>query len=134
MTIDTVTTDRAPQAIGPYSQAVRSGGWVFCSGQIALDPASGNLVTGSVAAETERVIGNLRAVLDAAGSGLDRVVKTTVYLTRMADFAEMNGVYEREFPGRPARATVAVAELPRGARVEIDAIGLVGPPAAGASS
>lgn len=118
-----VTTPAAPAAIGPYSQAVVHGGLVYCSGQIALDPASGVVVEGGVAAQTERVLANLAAVLAAAGSGLERVLKTTVYLRDMADFAEMNAVYARIFgDARPARATVAVAGLPRDVRVEIDCI------------
>ncbi|HLU40276.1 MAG TPA: RidA family protein [Planctomycetota bacterium] len=118
-----VSTASAPEAIGPYSQAIAHGGFVFCSGQIALDPGTGKLVEGSVAAQTERVLENLAAVLRAAGSGLDKVVRTTVYLVAMDDFAEMNRVYEAAFAGhKPARATVAVKELPRGAKVEIDCI------------
>ncbi len=124
MDLTIVDSERAPRAIGPYSQAIRAGGLVFCSGQVALDPDTGALVGDGVAAQTERVLRNLQAVLERAGSSLERVVKTTVYLTRMADFAEMNGVYERLMPGRPARATVAVAELPRAALVEIDAIAI----------
>lgn len=119
-----VHTDAAPAAIGPYSQAVAAGDWVFCSGQIALDAATGT-VTGDVPTQTRRVLEQLDAVLRAAGSQLGQVVKTTVYLVDMADFAAMNAVYADFFDeGRPARATVAVAGLPRGARVEIDAIAL----------
>jgi len=118
-----VTTARAPAAIGPYSQALVHGGLVFCSGQVAIDPAAKKLVTGGVAVETERALHNLQAVLEAAGSGLAQVLRTTVYLTAMADFAAMNEVYERMFGGhKPARATVAVKELPLGALVEIDCI------------
>jgi 2-iminobutanoate/2-iminopropanoate deaminase len=121
-----VSTDRAPAAIGPYSQAIVHGGIVYCSGQVALDPASGQLLDGSVAAQTERALLNLQAVLQAAGSSFDQVMKTTVYLVAMADFAEMNKTYERFFSGnKPARATVAVKELPRGAKVEIDCIAAV---------
>lgn len=121
-----VSTSDAPAAIGPYSQAIVHGGLVYCSGQVALDPASGQLLDGSVTAQTERALQNLAAVLKAAGSGLDKVVKTTVYLVAMADFAEMNKTYERFFSGnKPARATVAVKELPRGAKVEIDCIAVV---------
>ena len=121
-----VSTDRAPAAIGPYSQAIVHGGIVYCSGQVALDPASGQLLDGSVTAQTERALLNLQAVLVAAGSSFDKVMKTTVYLVAMADFAEMNKTYERFFSGnKPARATVAVKELPRGAKVEIDCIAAV---------
>lgn len=117
-------TDEAPKAIGPYSQAVRTGeGTVFLSGQIPLDPATGELVAGDVRAQTERVMENLAAVLRAAGLGFEAVVKTTIYLVDLADFAAVNEVYGRRFPhAPPARATVQVAALPRGARVEIDAI------------
>jgi len=118
-----IATDAAPGAIGPYSQAVTAGGFVFCSGQIPLDPATGEMVGGDVAAATERVILNLQAVLAAAGLGLDDVVKTTVYLSSMSDFAAMNEVYAKYFgSSRPARATVQAAALPRGALVEIDAV------------
>lgn len=121
-----ITTDRAPKAIGPYSQAVRAGGWLFLSGQIPLDPSTGQLVTGSIDQETARVIENLKAVLEAAGAGLDRVVRTTVYLLDLKDFEAMNAVYARYFgETRPARATVQVAALPRGARIEIDAIAAI---------
>lgn len=121
-----VTTD-APAAIGPYTQAVRVGEWVFCSGQIGLDPATGELVGGGVAAETERVLTNLRAVLHAAGLDVANVVRTTIYLTDLADFACVNEIYGRVFSMPfPARATVGVAALPRGARVEIDAIAVGG--------
>ena len=121
-----VATDRAPAAIGPYAQAVIANGLVFCSGQIGLDPSTGDLVPGGVVAETEQVLRNLGAVLEAAGSGLDRVVRTTIYLADMADFAAMNEVYAQVFgEHRPARSTVAVAALPRGARVEIEAVAAV---------
>jgi 2-iminobutanoate/2-iminopropanoate deaminase len=121
-----VATDRAPQAIGPYSQAIVSHGLVFTAGQVALDPASGEVVPGGVTEQTARVLENVRAILVAAGSDLDRVVKTTVFLTDMADFAAMNEVYAKAFRGhRPARSTVAVAALPRGVRVEIDAVAVV---------
>ncbi len=124
-----ISTPHAPAAIGPYSQAIRAAGCVYASGQIALDPATGT-VSGDVASQTRAVLTQLGAVLEAGGSGLDHVVKTTVYLLTMDDFAAMNAVYA-EFFGetRPARATVAVAGLPRGARVEIDAIGLCHPQA-----
>jgi len=122
-----ITTPSAPAAIGPYSQAIVAAGLVHCSGQIALDPATGALVAGGVAEQTERVLANLAAVLAAAGSDVARVVKCTVYLQRMDDFGAMNPVYERWFAGPtpPARATVAVAGLPRGALVEIDCVALV---------
>ena len=121
-----VATSSAPAAIGPYSQALVAGGLVHCSGQIALDPQTGNLIQGDVAAQTERVLENLKAVLAAAGSDLSRAVKCTVYLQRIEDFAAMNAVYARYFPGDtpPARATVAVAALPKGALVEIDCTAL----------
>ncbi len=122
-----IETKGAPEAIGPYSQAQKASGLVYCSGQVALDPASGRMVEGGVARQTEQVIANLAAVLAAAGSSLSSIVKTTVYLARMADFGEMNEVYAEKMPGRPARATVAVAELPKGALVEIDAIALADP-------
>jgi 2-iminobutanoate/2-iminopropanoate deaminase len=122
-----IHTDRAPHAIGPYSQAVRAGNLVFASGQIPTDPATGEFVSGGIAEQTEQVLRNLSAVLEAAGTGLDRVVKTTVFLAEMGDFAAMNDVYARFFTSEPpARATVAAAGLPRNARVEIDAIALVG--------
>lgn len=121
--MDLVASERAPRAVGPYSQAVVAGGLVFTAGQVGLDPGTGAVVPGGVAAETARALENLRAVLAAAGSGLDRVVKTTVFLTDMADFAAMNEVYARVFGShRPARSTVAVAALPRGAKVEIEAV------------
>ncbi|GAB6062445.1 RidA family protein [Deferrisoma palaeochoriense] len=122
-----VSTDQAPKAIGPYSQAVVAGGFVFCSGQIPLDPETGEMVAGDIREQTRRVLENLRAVLEAAGSGLERVVKTTVFLADMGDFAAMNEVYAGFFPDRPpARAAVAVAALPKGARVEIEAVALAG--------
>ena len=118
-----VSTDHAPKAIGPYSQAVVSKGFAFLSGQIPLDPASGQLVEGDVASQTERVLENLKAVLAACGSSLDRVVKTTVYLKDMGEFSKMNEVYARYFPTNPpARATVEAARLPRDVRVEIDCV------------
>ncbi len=121
--LESVTTPDAPRAIGPYSQAIVVDGWVYCSGQIALDPASGEVVPGDVSAQTERVMKNLTAVLGAAGASLGRVVKTTVFLADMADFAAMNEVYGRHFgEHRPARATVAAAGLPRGVRVEIECV------------
>lgn len=120
-----VSTDRAPAAIGPYSQAVEHGGVVYCSGQIALDPATGQLVDGGTAVEAERVLQNLQAVLAAAGCGFADVVRVTIYLVDLADFATVNEAYGRYVrEPYPARATVGVAALPRGARVEIDAIAI----------
>jgi 2-iminobutanoate/2-iminopropanoate deaminase len=121
----TVATPQAPQAIGPYAQAIVSGDLIFCSGMVALDPRSGELVTSGIADETRRVLENLAAVLHAAGSDLRHVVKTTVFLTNIADFKEMNDVYADVFGGhRPARATVEVSRLPRGARVEIECVAI----------
>ena len=122
-----VQTDRAPHAIGPYSQAVRAGNLIFASGQIPTDPATGEFVAGGISEQTEQVLRNLSAVLEAAGAGLNQVVKTTVFLADMSDFAAMNEVYARFFSKEPpARATVAAAGLPRNARVEIDAVAIVG--------
>src|SRR5271165_571080 len=122
---DEISTKEAPAAIGPYSQAVRAGPLVFLSGQVALDPVTGQLVAGDVVAQTEQVMKNLGAVLGAAGSGFADVLRTTIYLVDMADFARVNEAYGRFFqPPYPARATVQVSALPRGARVEIDAIAL----------
>jgi 2-iminobutanoate/2-iminopropanoate deaminase len=127
MSIATVHTDKAPKAIGPYSQAAIHGDLIFTAGQIALDPASMELVPGGVAEQTERVLANIRAVLEAAGSSLGRVVKTTVFLVDMADFAAMNEVYARAFGDhRPARSTVAVVGLPRSVRVEIEVVAVRG--------
>jgi len=124
--MDFVSTDDAPKAIGPYSQGTVAGGLIFTAGQIAIDPANGEVVPGGAAEQTARVMQNLTAILRAAGSGLDRVVKTTVFLTDMADFAAMNEVYGRAFGShRPARSTVAVANLPKGVKVEIEAIATV---------
>lgn len=121
-----IQTDHAPEAIGPYSQAVVAGDYVFSAGQIPLDPASMEVVAGGVAEQTEQVMRNISAVLEAAGTDLGRVIKTTVYLIDMGDFPEMNDVYARHFgEHRPARSTVAVAQLPRGVRVEVDAIALL---------
>ena len=118
-----IHTDAAPKAIGPYSQAIAAGGMVFCSGQIPIDPATGNLVEGGIEAQAHQVLRNLAAVLEAAGADLSRVVKTTVFLQSMNDFAAMNGVYAAYFDGTPpARSTIEVAKLPRGALVEIEAI------------
>jgi 2-iminobutanoate/2-iminopropanoate deaminase len=121
-----IQTEHAPAAIGPYSQAIKAGGFVFASGQIPIDPKTGEFVAGGIGEQTERVLKNLAAVLEAAGSGLDQVVKTTVFLADMKDFGAMNEVYGRFFNGAtPARATVAAAGLPRDARVEIEAIAVV---------
>lgn len=127
MTQRAISTDQAPRAIGPYSQAVVAGEFLFLSGQIALDPASGELVQGGIAAETRRVMDNLRAVLSAANRSCDDLVKTTIYLVDMSDFAAVNGIYAEYFTATPpARATIQVAALPRGARVEIDGIARLG--------
>ena len=124
---DRVQTDSAPKAIGPYSQAIKTNGFVFASGQIPLDPATMQIVEGGIREQTERVMNNLSAVLQAAGSSLDRVVKTTVFLADLADFADMNEIYGRFFGEvPPARSTVQVSRLPRDARVEIDVIALAG--------
>ena len=123
MTRAKVSTDSAPAAIGPYSQAIILDGMIYCSGQVGLDPASGQFVEGDVQAQAQRALQNLSAVLEAAGSSLANVVKTTVYLTNMGNFAAMNEVYATFFGDEPpARSTVAVAELPKGAQVEIEAI------------
>lgn len=120
-----IKTEHAPGAIGPYSQAVRAGGFIFLSGQIPTDPQTGAFVEGGIAEQTEQVLKNLAAVLEAAGASLDSVVKTTVFLADMNDFTAMNEVYARFFPNNPpARSTVEAARLPRDARVEIDAIAL----------
>jgi 2-iminobutanoate/2-iminopropanoate deaminase len=124
--IETIATDRGPKAIGPYSQAVRANGFVFLSGQIPLDPKTQQVVEGDAAAQTERVLENLKAVVEAAGSSLQHVVKTTVFLADMNDFAAMNEVYSRYFVTHPpARSTVEVSKLPRNVRVEIDLIALL---------
>lgn len=123
MKLKTITTEHAPAAIGPYSQAIQVGNLLFCSGQIPLDPASGEVVAGGVREQAERVMTNIAAVLTAAGAGFDDVVKTTVFLVDMNDFAVVNEVYGRCFPGhKPARSTVAVQGLPRGVLVEIEVI------------
>ena len=120
-----VATDKAPKAIGPYEQAIKIGDFVYASGQIPLDPKTGNLVSGGIKEQTYQVMENLQAVLEAAGSSFDHVVKATVFLKNIADFAAMNEVYG-EYLGqvKPARSTVAVADLPRGALVEIDFIAM----------
>ena len=123
----TISTEKAPGAIGPYSQCVKANGFLFLSGQVALDPASGKLVAVDTRAQTEKVMENLRAVLEAAGSSMEAVVKTTVYLADLHDFTAMNEVYGRYFPkDPPARSTVQAARLPRDAKVEIDVIALAG--------
>lgn len=122
---EVIATDRGPKAIGPYSQAVKANGFIFISGQIPLDPRTQELVEGDAARQTERVMENLKGIVEAAGSSLDRAVKTTVFLKDLADFPAMNEVYGRYFPaGPPARATVQVARLPRDVRVEIELIAL----------
>lgn len=118
-----ISTSEAPQAIGPYSQAIEAGGFIFVSGQIPLIPATGELVEGSVEVQTARVLENLKAILEAAGSSLENVVKTTVYITNMDDFAKVNGIYGQYFQENPpARVCVEVSKLPKGALVEIDVI------------
>lgn len=120
-----IQTDQAPHAIGPYSQAIKAGGFIYASGQIPTDPQTGQFVLGGIQEQTEQVLKNLAAVLEAAGSGLSRVVKTTVFLVDIEEFAAMNEVYGKFFKEQPpARATVAAARLPRDARVEIEAIAL----------
>ena len=124
---DRIQTDNAPKAIGPYSQAIKASGFVYASGQIPLDPATMQIVEGRIREQTERVMKNLSEVLKAAGSSLDNVVKTTVYLADLSDFAEMNETYGRFFGEvPPARSTVEVSRLPRDVRVEIDVIALAG--------
>lgn len=120
--MDVIHTSQAPAAIGPYSQAIRAGGMVYTSGQIPLDPVSGLLVEGGIREQALRAIENLAAVLNAAGSGLDRVVKTTCFLKNMGDFAAFNEVYAAHFTGNPARSCIEVSDLPKGALVEIEAI------------
>ncbi len=121
--LEILTTEKAPAAIGPYSQAVKCGDILFCSGQIPLDPATGEVVTGDITVQAERVMNNIAAVLSAAGVGFDNVIKTTIYLVDMADFAAVNVVYGRCFPNhKPARSTVAVKSLPRAVMLEIEVI------------
>ena len=123
MNLKTISSDQAPAAIGPYSQAVCAGNMIFCSGQIALDPSTGEMVQGDVVMQTERVMANIAAVLAASGAGFDDVVKTTIFLVEMGDFAAVNEVYGRFFSNhKPARSTVAVKSLPRGALVEIETV------------
>ena len=122
---DVIATKSAPQAIGPYSQAIRANGFIFTSGQIPIDPVTQQLIAGDVAAQTERVIKNVSAILTAAGSSLEKVVRTTVFLKNMNDFAAMNEVYGRHFTSAaPARSTVEVARLPKDVLVEIDVVAL----------
>lgn len=122
---EVIVSDKAPKAVGAYAQAVRAQGFVFLSGQIPLDPGTGELVAGDVVVQTRRVLENLKAVIEAAGTSFAQVVKTTIYLTDMSDFAVVNQTYAEYFPeAKPARATVAVAGLPRGAKVEMDMIAL----------
>jgi 2-iminobutanoate/2-iminopropanoate deaminase len=123
--MNVVATEKAPRAIGPYSQAIVAGDHVFTAGQVGLNPATTELVAGGVTEQTEQVLKNIAAVLEAAGSSLQNVLKTTVFLADMADFTAMNAVYEKHFGAhKPARSTVAVAGLPRNARVEIEAVAL----------
>jgi 2-iminobutanoate/2-iminopropanoate deaminase len=122
---EVIVSDKAPKAVGAYAQAVKAQGFVFLSGQIPLDPATGELVQGDIGTQTRRVLDNLKAVLEGAGTSLSNVVKATIYLIDMNDFAVVNQTYAEYFPdAKPARATVAVAGLPRGSRVEIDMIAL----------
>jgi 2-iminobutanoate/2-iminopropanoate deaminase len=122
---DVIATKDAPQAIGPYSQAIRANGFVFVSGQVAIDPSTQQVISGDVAAQTERVLKNLSAILKAAGSGLEKVVRCGVFLKNMGDFAAMNEIYGRHFStAPPARSTVEVARLPKDVLVEIDVIAL----------
>lgn len=126
MNKEIIQTDRAPKAIGPYSQAVKASGFVFVSGQIAIDPATGELVDGDITVQTRQVLTNVRAVLEATGASIENVVKTTVFLTDMDNFAAMNEVYATFFPSDPpARACVAVKGLPKGVPVEIEAVAVV---------
>jgi 2-iminobutanoate/2-iminopropanoate deaminase len=123
---EVISTEKAPKAIGPYSQAIKANGLIFTAGQIAFDPATGQIVEGDIARQTARVLENLKAIVEAAGSSLDKAVKATVFLKDMNDFGAMNEVYTRYFPtDPPARSTVEVTRLPRDVRVEIDLIALV---------
>ena len=120
---EVIRSEKAPRAIGPYEQAIKLEGWVFTSGQIPLDPATGAMVEGGIGAQTRQVLENLRAVLGAAGSSMAKVVRVTVYMTHLGEFAKMNEVFSEFFPqDKPARSTVGVAALPRGALVEMDVI------------
>lgn len=126
MSRESVQTGEAPKAIGPYAQAIKANGFVYTAGQIAIRPETGEMIDGGIAAQTRQVFANLAAVLKAAGTSMDQVVKATVFLRHMADFAAMNEIYEEHLgKATPARSTVAVAELPRGALVEIDLIAVV---------
>ena len=123
MELEIISTDKAPAAIGPYSQAVKCGNMLYCSGQIPLDPATGELVAGDITRQAEQVMNNIAAMLSAVGAGFDQVVKTTIYLVDMADFAAVNEVYGSRFPNhKPARSTVAVKSLPRGSLLEIEVL------------
>lgn len=127
MGVEIIATDRAPAAIGPYSQGVRVGELVFFSGQIPLDPATGELVSGGIEAQAEQVMTNMQGALAAVGAGFERVVKTTIFLTDLADFAKVNAIYGRRFTtAPPARSTVQVAALPRGAQIEIEWVAYLG--------
>ena len=127
MSRDPISTERAPAAIGPYSQAVRAGGTVYLSGQIPLDPATGELVTGDISTQTRRVFDNLKAVCEAAGGSLDGVVRVGIYVMDLSDFAQVNAVMAEYFQAPyPARSTIQVAGLPKGARVEVDAVRVTG--------
>ncbi len=123
--MDIISTEKAPQALGPYSQAIRANGFIFCSGQIPIDPAAGAVVATTAEEQTRQAITNLRNVLEAAGSGLDKVVKTTVFISDMVDFAAVNGVYAELFGAtKPARSCVQAARLPKDVKIEIEAIAL----------
>ena len=129
MTRDIIATENAPGAVGPYSQAIRTDQFVFTAGQIPIDPATGKLVTGPIEDQTRQVLDNIRAVLTAAGTGLDRVVKMTVFMTDFSDFQRMNAVYAEYFPeAPPARSAIQVAALPLGADIEIEAVALIESP------
>ena len=120
--MEQISTKKAPKTIGPYSQAIRSGGFVFCSGQIAIDPKTNEFKPGTIVEETIRVIENLKAVLEQANSRLEKTIKVAVYLSNIDNFTKMNTVYENYFSNKPARSTIEVSRLPKGAKVEIDAI------------
>lgn len=123
---DVVSTDHGPKAIGPYSQAIKANGFVFVSGQVALDPKTQQLIEGGIAQQTERVMENLKGIVEAAGSNMSKVVKTTVFLTDMNDFSAMNEIYGKYFPSQPpARATVQVSRLPKDVKVEIEVVALL---------
>ena len=125
MSRDIISTDKAPEAIGPYSQGIKANGFVFCSGQIPANPQTGELVTGSITEQTKQVLSNVKAVIEAAGSSMDKVVKVTVFLKNMDDFSEMNAEYGKWFPENPpARAAVEVARLPKDVGIEIQAIAI----------